>query len=107
MPIVKQFPGGSRTAGVGCGQSPAVPVVALKPHDGQLSILNYLFQVNSMEGRISYWNQKRGFGFVKKDTGRVAFVHIRSVVDDSVDAPPIGTRIAFGERPPKGAEDRP
>jgi len=99
-------PGGSRTAGVGCGNSPAVPVVALQPRD-ELSILNYLFQVNSMEGRISYWNRKRGLGFVKKDTGGVAFVHIRSVVDDSVDALPIGTRIAFDERPPKGAEDKP
>jgi cold shock CspA family protein len=60
-----------------------------------------------MDGRITYWNQKRGFGFVKRDTGGVAFVHIRCVVDDSVDALPIGTRIAFDERPPKGAEDKP
>jgi cold shock CspA family protein len=43
-----------------------------------------------MDGRITYWNQKRGFGFVKRDTGGVAFVHIRCVVDDSVDALPRG-----------------
>jgi cold shock CspA family protein len=60
-----------------------------------------------MEGRISNWNEKRGFGFVKRDEGGVAFVHIRSVVDDSVETLPIGTRVAFDERPPKGAEEKP
>jgi hypothetical protein len=44
---------------------------------------------------------------LKETRGGVAFVHIRCVVDDSVDALPIGTRIAFDERPPKGAEDKP
>ena len=43
---------------------------------------------------------------LQKDTRGQTFVHIRNVVDD-VDNLPIGTRIAFDELPPRGAEEKP
>ena len=97
------------TAGLSVRLKSATSFRLLRPWPGGLArrAITYKRGRDPMEGRISYWNEKRGFGFVKKDEGGVAFVHIRSVIDDTVETLPIGTRVTFDERPPKGAEDKP
>jgi CspA family cold shock protein len=51
-----------------------------------------------IEGTVRFFNDKKGFGFIKRDDGRDdIFVHVHDVVDETVEILRIGDRVSFEE----------
>ena len=47
-----------------------------------------------MRGKVKYWNNDRGFGFLIAPDGQELFMHI-SDFDDSIDIPMRGDEVEF------------
>jgi cold shock protein len=47
------------------------------------------------QGRVRKWILDRGFGFIVSDDGEQHFAHITAFERAGLDAPAIGTRVAY------------
>ncbi len=58
-----------------------------------------------MEGRVKWFNEKKGYGFIEKDEGGDIFVHYSSIVGDGFRALREGERVRFDVgQGPKGPQ---
>jgi cold shock CspA family protein len=48
-----------------------------------------------MIGSITFWDRKRGFGFITKDDGSEVFVHSKQIARSRLTAPSVGDRFRF------------
>ena len=48
-----------------------------------------------MEGKVKWFNEKKGFGFIESDDGVDVFVHFSSVVADGFKTLEQGQRVQF------------
>jgi CspA family cold shock protein len=59
----------------------------------------------SFEGKVKWFNETKGYGFIQKDDGEDVFVHYSSVQGDGFKTLAEGQRVSFdvveGERGPK------
>lgn len=52
-----------------------------------------------MIGKITYFNNERGFGFIVNDeSGDSAFVHISQITGTNGDYPAVGQRVVYETR---------
>jgi CspA family cold shock protein len=55
------------------------------------------------EGKVKWFNEKKGFGFIEQDNGQDLFVHYSSIQGDSFKTLKEGQRVSFEvEDTPKG-----
>jgi CspA family cold shock protein len=58
-----------------------------------------------MEGRVKWFNEKKGYGFIEKDDGGDVFVHFTGIVGDGFRTLTEGERVEFDEEVgPKGPQ---
>ena len=61
----------------------------------------------SFEGKVKWFNESKGFGFIQQDNGPDVFVHFSSISGDGFKTLAEGQRVQFdvvdGERGPKAA----
>jgi CspA family cold shock protein len=58
-------------------------------------------------GVITYWNNAKGYGFIKPDKGdRDVFVHISAVQRAGLETLELGQRLAFDVQPDRADESR-
>lgn len=59
----------------------------------------------SFEGRVKWFNESKGFGFIQQDNGPDVFVHYSSIKSDGFKTLAEGQRVQFdiveGDRGPK------
>ncbi|GBE36327.1 cold shock protein CspB [bacterium BMS3Bbin07] len=59
----------------------------------------------SFEGKVKWFNETKGYGFIQKDDGEDVFVHYSSIQGDGFKTLAEGQRVSFdvveGERGPK------
>ncbi len=59
----------------------------------------------SYEGKVKWFNETKGYGFIQKDDGEDVFVHYSSIQGDGFKTLAEGQRVSFdvveGERGPK------
>ncbi len=59
----------------------------------------------SYEGKVKWFNETKGYGFIQKDDGEDVFVHYTSIQGDGFKTLTEGQRVSFevveGERGPK------
>ncbi len=59
----------------------------------------------SFEGKVKWFNETKGYGFIQKDDGEDVFVHYSSIQGDGFKTIAEGQRVSFdvveGERGPK------
>ncbi|HEB75067.1 MAG TPA: cold-shock protein [Nitrospirae bacterium] len=59
----------------------------------------------SFEGKVKWFNETKGYGFIQKDDGEDVFVHYTSIQGDGFRTLTEGQRVSFdvveGERGPK------
>ncbi len=59
----------------------------------------------SFEGKVKWFNETKGYGFIQKDDGQDVFVHYTSIQGDGFRTLTEGQRVSFdvveGERGPK------
>jgi cold shock protein len=46
-------------------------------------------------GRVKWWNDKKGFGFIAQDNGQDVFVHYGSIVGDGFRSLTEGEEVVF------------
>ncbi len=57
------------------------------------------------EGKVKWFNDKKGFGFIQQDGGEDLFVHFTAITGDGFRALAEGQRVRFGiEQTPKGSK---
>lgn len=57
------------------------------------------------EGRVKWFNDKKGYGFIAADDGKEYFVHHSSIEGDGFRSLEEGERVSFEEeRGPKGPQ---
>jgi CspA family cold shock protein len=64
-----------------------------------------LFQrrLNAMEGKVKWFNEQKGFGFIEKDGGGDVFVHHSAIQGDGFKTLQEGQRVSFDvQQGPKG-----
>lgn len=54
------------------------------------------------EGRVKWFNDKKGYGFIAADSGKELFVHHSSIEEDGFRTLQEGQRVSFEEE--KGAK---
>jgi cold shock protein len=55
------------------------------------------------EGKVKWFNEKKGFGFIERDEGGDVFVHFSAIEDTGFRTLQEGQRVSFEvERGPKG-----
>lgn len=55
------------------------------------------------EGKVKWFNEKKGFGFIETDEGQDVFVHFSSIQDTGFRTLNEGQRVSFDiEKGPKG-----
>jgi cold shock protein len=47
------------------------------------------------EGRVKWFNEKKGFGFIEKDDGEDIFVHFSAIQDSGFKTLNEGQRVSF------------
>lgn len=47
------------------------------------------------EGRVKWFNEKKGFGFIEKDDGEDIFVHFSAIQDTGFKTLTEGQRVSF------------
>jgi len=47
------------------------------------------------EGRVKWFNEKKGFGFIEKDDGEDIFVHFSAIQDSGFKTLTEGQRVSF------------
>jgi cold shock protein len=47
------------------------------------------------EGRVKWFNEKKGFGFIEKDDGEDVFVHFSAIQDSGFKTLTEGQRVSF------------
>ncbi len=61
----------------------------------------------AFEGRVKWFNESKGFGFIQQDNGPDVFVHFSSIQDNGFKTLSEGQRVQFdiveGEKGPKAA----
>ncbi len=61
----------------------------------------------SFEGKVKWFNESKGFGFIQQDNGPDVFVHYSSIKSDGFKTLAEGQRVQFdivdGDRGPKAA----
>jgi len=61
----------------------------------------------AFEGKVKWFNESKGFGFIQQDNGQDVFVHFSSIQDNGFKTLAEGQRVQFdiveGERGPKAA----
>lgn len=55
-------------------------------------------------GTVKFFNDKKGFGFIKPEQGEDVFVHISAVERSGLDGLEEGQRISFETRPDKNGK---
>ncbi len=59
------------------------------------------------EGKVKWFNETKGYGFIQQDNGTDIFVHYSSIANDGFKTLAEGQRVQFdiveGERGPKAA----
>ena len=59
----------------------------------------------SFEGKVKWFNETKGYGFIQRDDGQDVFVHYTSIQGDGFRTLSEGQRVSFevveGERGPK------
>jgi CspA family cold shock protein len=59
------------------------------------------------EGKVKWFNETKGYGFIQQDNGADVFVHYSSIANDGFKTLAEGQRVQFdiveGERGPKAA----
>lgn len=48
-----------------------------------------------MEGKVKWFNEKKGFGFIESEDGSDVFVHFSSIVGDGFKNLEQGQRVSF------------
>ncbi len=55
------------------------------------------------EGKVKWFNEKKGFGFIEQDGGKDLFVHYTAIQGDAFKTLSEGQRVSFEvEETPKG-----
>jgi CspA family cold shock protein len=55
------------------------------------------------EGKVKWFNEKKGFGFIEQDGGKDLFVHYSAITSDGFKTLSEGQRVSFEvEDTPKG-----
>ena len=55
------------------------------------------------EGKVKWFNEKKGFGFIEQDGGKVLFVHHTAITGEGFKTLSEGQRVSFEvEETPKG-----
>lgn len=61
----------------------------------------------SLEGKVKWFNESKGYGFIQQDNGPDVFVHYSSIKTDGFKTLAEGQKVEFeiveGERGPKAA----
>jgi len=47
------------------------------------------------EGKVKWFNEKKGFGFIEQDGGKDLFVHYTGITSDSFKTLPEGQRVSY------------
>jgi CspA family cold shock protein len=59
--------------------------------------------MNVMEGKVKWFNEQKGFGFIEKDGGGDVFVHHSAIQGDGFKTLQEGQRVSFDvQQGPKG-----
>ncbi len=60
-----------------------------------------------MEGKVKWFNERKGYGFIEKDEGGDVFVHFSAIVGDGFRTLAEGQRVQFDvEQGPKGLQSK-
>ena len=60
-----------------------------------------------MEGKVKWFNEKKGFGFIERDDGDDVFVHFSAITGGGFRTLTEGQRVEFEvEKGPKGLQAR-
>ena len=58
-----------------------------------------------MEGKVKWFNEKKGFGFIERDEGEDVFVHFSAITGSGFRTLTEGQRVEFEvEKGPKGLQ---
>jgi CspA family cold shock protein len=64
-----------------------------------------------MEGRVKWFNEKKGFGFIERDGGSDVFVHFSAIMAEGFKTLSEGQRVQFdvedGQKGPQAKNVRP
>jgi cold shock protein len=64
-----------------------------------------------MEGRVKWFNEKKGYGFIERDEGSDVFVHFSAIMGDGFKTLTEGQRVEFdveeGQKGPQAKNVRP
>jgi cold shock protein len=64
-------------------------------------------KVTSMQGKVKWFNEKKGYGFIEKDEGGDVFVHFSAISGAGFRTLTEGQRVEFEvEKGPKGLQAR-
>jgi cold shock protein len=59
--------------------------------------------MNAMEGKVKWFNEQKGFGFIEKDGGGDVFVHHSAIQGEGFKTLQEGQRVSFDvQQGPKG-----
>ena len=50
-----------------------------------------------MEGKVKWFNERKGYGFIQKDDGEDVFVHFSAIAGDGFRTLEEGQRVEFDE----------
>jgi len=69
------------------------------------------FAMASTEGRVKWFDEKKGFGFIERDGGNDVFVHFRAIKGDGFKTLSEGQAVTFdvedGQKGPQAANVMP
>jgi CspA family cold shock protein len=69
----------------------------------EIRLRNFSRRVNVMEGKVKWFNEQKGFGFIEKDEGGDVFVHHSAIQSDGFKTLQEGQRVSFDvQQGPKG-----